>query len=65
MTLPGMTSQQFKNKTQQFLTSFEELLQGSGYSDVDVTIHAVYFDEELQWVHANWSFPLPPPPKKS
>ena len=48
MTLPGMTSEQFKNKTQQFLASFEQLLQGRGYADVDVTIHAVYFDEELQ-----------------
>ena len=45
-----MTSEGFKNKTQQFLTSFRQLLQYNGYDDVDVSIHAVYIDRELQWV---------------
>ena len=48
MTVPNMTSETFKNKTQQFLAKIQHLLQESGYNEVDVTIHAVYVDEGLQ-----------------
>ena len=48
ITIPRMTSEQFKNRTRQFLNSLQRLLQDSDYADVAVTIHAVYFKEELQ-----------------
>ena len=51
MTIPSMTIDGFKNKTRQFLTALQQLIRNSGYSQVDVTIHAVYFNGELQWVY--------------